>query len=140
MHRPLLVACVCCLICRAGLTQQRGSSAIPDAPSATQQSQTGPEATNALQSGVAMFLTLQKKSVVFPVITRNDSGAPAVNYSGLLGPLAGEALANTYYPPGSRGVGSTLIRYSTDVGWRFGGYLLRQYWPLINRKLQLAPE
>jgi hypothetical protein len=49
-------------------------------------------------------------------------------------------LANTYYPPGSRGVGSTLIRYSADVGWRFGGYLLRQYWPLINRKLQLAPE
>jgi hypothetical protein len=245
MHRPFLVACVCCLICRAGPAQQREFSAIPDAPSATQQSETGPEATNAVQSGVAMFLTLQKKSAVFPdlatargplsnwdkcklaannsvalstiggallgsafgqartspggygqelggygkrlgadmaraasyqvfgtcllastthedprfyvkkqldfrgslkyaavrlVITRNDSGAPAVNYSGLLGPLAGEALANTYYPPGSRGVGSTLIRYSADVGWRFGGYLLRQYWPLINRKLQLAPE
>jgi hypothetical protein len=245
MHRPLLVACMCCLICRAGLSQQRQSSAIPpDAPLATQQSETGPEATNPLQSSVAMFLTLQRKSVVFPdlatargplsswdkcklaannsmafstvggallgsafgqarnnpngygqelggygkrlggdvsravsyqvfgtcllasathedprfyvkkqlgfreslkyaavrlVITRNDSGAPAVNYSGLLGPLAGEALANTYYPPGSRGVGSTLIRYSADIGWRFGGHLLRQYWPLINRKLQLAP-
>lgn len=245
MHRPLLVACVCCLICRAGLAQQGESGAIPDAPSATQQSETGPEATNPLQSGVAMFLTLQKKSVVFPdlatargplsswdkcklaannsvalstiggallgsafgqarnspggygqelggygkrlgadmarsasyqvfgtcllasathedprfyvkkqlgfreslkyaavrvVITRNDSGEPAVNYSGLLGALAGEALADTYYPPGSRGVGSTLIRYSADLGWRFGGDLLRQYWPLINRKLQLAPE
>ena len=245
MHRPFLVACVCCLICRAGPAQQREFSAIPDAPSATQQPETGPQATNAVQSGVAMFLTLQKKSVVFPdlatargplgtwdkcklaannsvalstiggallgsafgqartspggygqelggygkrlgagmaraasyqvfgtcllasathedprfyvkkqldfrgslkyalvrlVITRNDLGAPAVNYSGLLGPLAGETLANTYYPPGSRGVGSTLIRYSADVGWRFGGYLLRQYWPLINRKLQLAPE
>jgi hypothetical protein len=244
MHRPLLVGCMCCLICGAGLAQRRQSSAIPDAPSPTQ-SQAVPEATNPLQSGVAMFLTLEKKSVVFPdlatargplsswdkcklaannsvaistiggallgsafgqartspggygqelggygkrlgadvaraassqvfgtcllastthedprfyvkkqlgfreslkyaavrlVITRNDSGAPAVNYSGLLGPLAGEALANTYYPPGSRGVGSTLIRYSADLGWRFGGDLLRQYWPLINRKLQLAPE
>ena len=65
MHRPLLVACVCCLICGAGLAQQRESDAIPDAPSPTQ-SETGPEATNPLQSGVAMFLTLQKKSVVFP--------------------------------------------------------------------------
>jgi hypothetical protein len=232
MHRPFLVACVCCLICRAGPAQQREFSAIPDAPSATQQSETGPEATNAVQSGVAMFLTLQKKSAVFPDLAtargplsnwdkcklaannsvalstiggallgsafgqaRTSPGgygqelggygkrlgadmaraasyqvfgtcllastthedprfyvkkqldfrgslkyAPAVNYSGFLGPLAGEALANTYYPPGSRGVGSTLIRYSADVGWRFGGYLLRQYWPLINRKLQLAPE
>ena len=33
-----------------------------------------------------------------------------------------------------------MIRYSTDVGWRFAGYLLRQYWPTINRKLQTAPE
>jgi hypothetical protein len=245
MYRPLMIAFMCCLICGAGLAQQRQSGATPDAPSAAQQAGTGPEVTNSLQGGVAMFQTLQKKSVVFPdlatsrgplsdwdkcklaannsvaistiggallgsafgevrdspggygqelggygkrlgadmaraasyqvfgtcllastthedprfyvkkqldfrgslkyaavrlVITRNDSGAPAVNYSGLLGPLAGEALANTYYPPGSRGVGSTLIRYSADVGWRFGGYLLRQYWPLINRKLQLAPE
>jgi hypothetical protein len=244
MHRPLLIACVCCLICRAGLAQQSQSSAIPDAPSPTQ-SETGPQATNPLQSGVAMFLTLENKSLVFPdlatargplsswdkcklaannsvalstigsallgsafgqarsspggygqelggygkrlgadmarsasyqafgtcllastthedprfyvktqlgfgeslryaavrlVITRNDSGAPAVNYAGLLGPLAGEALANTYYPPGSRGVSSTIIRYSADVGWRFGGHLLRQYWPLINRKIQLAPD
>jgi hypothetical protein len=245
MPRPILVALMWYLICRAGLAQQRQSSAIPDAPVPARHSGTGPEATNPLQSGIAMFLTLQKKSVVFPdlatargplsnwgkcklaannsvalstiggallgsafgqirnspagygqepggygrrfgadmaraasyqvfgtcliasgthedprfyvkkqlnfgeslkyaavrlVITRNDREQPAVNYSGLLGPLAGEALANTYYPPGSRGVGSTLIRYTADIGWRFGGNLLRQYWPVINRKLQVTPE
>jgi hypothetical protein len=74
------------------------------------------------------------------VITRNDSGEEVVNYSGLLGPLAGEALANSYYPQGSRGVGSTAIRYATDVGWRFAGNLLRQYWPTIDKRLEEAPE
>lgn len=85
-----------------------------------------------------------KQSVEYAAIrvlyTRSDSGERVVNYSGLLGPLAGETLANTYYPEGNRGVGSTLIRYASDLGWRFGGHLLRQYWPTINKRLQLAPE
>ena len=74
------------------------------------------------------------------ISTRSDSGEEVVNYAGILGPLAGEGLANVYYPAGNRGFGSTMIRYSTDVGWRFAGYLLRQYWPTINRKLQTASE
>jgi len=74
------------------------------------------------------------------VITRSDSGAEVVNYAGILGPLAGEGLANVYYPTGSKGFGSTMIRYSTDVGWRFAGHLLRQYWPEINRRLGTREE
>ena len=80
-----------------------------------------------------------KYSAVRVVITRSDSGGRVVNYAGLLGPLAGEALANTYYPEGSRGVGSTLTRYASDLGWTFGGNLLRQYWPSINKKVRLVP-
>ncbi len=74
------------------------------------------------------------------IITRSDSGEEVVNYAGILGPLAGEGLANVYYPAGNRGFGSTMIRYSTDVGWRFAGHLLRQYWPTIDKKLETAPE
>lgn len=74
------------------------------------------------------------------VITRSDSGKEVVNYNGILGPLAAEGLANVYYPPGSKDFGSTMIRYSTDVGWRFAGYLLRQYWPTINRRLGTREE
>jgi len=74
------------------------------------------------------------------VITRSDSGERVVSYSDLLGPLAGEALADTYYPEGNRGVSSTFIRYGSDMGWKFGWNLLRQYWPRINRKLKLVPE
>jgi hypothetical protein len=85
------------------------------------------------------FKQAVKYSAVRVVITRSDSAKLVVNYAGLLGPLAGEALANTYWPEQNRGVGSTLVRYASDIGWRFGGNLLRQYWPQINRKLRIVP-
>jgi len=81
-----------------------------------------------------------KYSAVRLAVTRSDAGRRVVNFSGLLGPLAGEALANTYFPEGSRGISSTMIRYSSDLGWRFAGNLLRQYWPSINKKLRLVPS
>jgi hypothetical protein len=80
-----------------------------------------------------------KYSAVRLVFTRSDSGKRVVNSNGLLGPLAGEFLANTYYPEGNRDVSSALIRYAADLGWRFGGNMLRQYWPSINKKLRLVP-
>jgi len=74
------------------------------------------------------------------VFTRSDSGDKEINYSGLIAPLMAEGLANAYYPDQNRTVGSTFARFASDVGWRFGGNLLRQYWPSINRELRLAPE
>jgi len=81
-----------------------------------------------------------KYAAVRLVKTRSDFGKPVINFGGLLGPLAAETLANTYYPEGSRSVGDTFIRYSGDIGWRFAGNLLRQYWPNINKKLRLVPQ
>jgi hypothetical protein len=245
VRRFLLIAAFSCVVCSQGVAQQSQSDSVPDAPSPSQQTQTDSQPANALQNSVAMVLTLQNRSRVFPdlatstgpldswqkfklaannslalstlgaalvgssygqatdspagygqeigaygkrfgadiarvassnffgtfliasvthedprfyvqkqsnlpisaeyaarrlVFTRTDSGKQVVNFYGLLGPLAGEALANTYYPQGSRGVGNTLIRYASDQGWRFCGNLLRQYWPTINRRLQLVPE
>ena len=80
-----------------------------------------------------------KYSLVRVVVTRSDSGNQVVNISGLLGPLAGETLANTYWPKQNRSVGDTLLRYVCDLGWEFGGNLMRQYWPQVNRKLKLTP-
>ena len=74
------------------------------------------------------------------IFTRSDSGKKEINYSGLIGPLMSEGLANAYYPDQNRTVGSTFTRYVSDIGWRLGGNLLRQYWPSINRKLRLVPE
>ena len=86
------------------------------------------------------FSAAVKYSAARVAITRSDSGKRTVNFSGLLGPLAAEVLANTYFPEGSRGFDSTAIRYASDLGWKFGGNLLRQYWPKINRKLRLLPS
>ena len=80
-----------------------------------------------------------KYAAVRVVKTRSDDGQTVINFAGVLGPLAGEALANTYYPEGNRGVGDTFIRYSADLGWRFAGHLVKQYWPDINKKLRLTP-
>jgi len=85
------------------------------------------------------FQQALKYSAARVVHTRSDSGNRVVNYAGLLGPLAGEALANTYWPTQNRGVGSTFARYAADLGWKFGGNLMRQYWPKVNRTLRLAP-
>src|SRR5580698_5297230 len=72
--------------------------------------------------------------------TSTDSGQRQINYSGLIGPLMAEGLANAYYPDENRTAASTLTRYGVDLAWKFGGNLLRQYWPTINRRLRLAPE
>jgi len=78
-------------------------------------------------------------SLVRVFVTRSDSGEQVVNLAGLLGPLAGETLANTYWPQQNRSVGDTLTRYVCDEGWKFGGNLMRQYWPQVNRRLRLVP-
>jgi hypothetical protein len=245
LQRLTITITVCCLACAGCIAQEQQSNSLPNAPSASAQSQSGPQTTNPLQGGMQFVQLLERKSLVFPdlatnqepfgtrekfklavnnsislstigvavvaaaygqavdipagygqgadgyakrfgsgmarsasenlfgtfaiasimhedprfyvrkdlsfgqtvkysavriAITRSDSGKRVVNYSGLLGPLAGEALANTYFPEGSRDVSSTLLRYAADLGWRFGGNLLRQYWPSINRKLRLVPS
>src|SRR5215472_3875268 len=68
--------------------------------------------------GRLTFVQAVKYSLFRIVITRRDSGEQTVNSSGLLGPLAGEALATTYLPIEDRTVGNTLLRYSADLGWR----------------------
>jgi len=244
MNRLFLAAFLYYFACSTGMAQQQQPGEVPNAPTPTQQPHTAGEQPTPIQSSVAIVLTLQKKSVVFPdlatgqkrltgwdkcklaantsvalstvgaallgssigqarnapagygqgiggygkrfgadlarsasynafgpcliattthedprffvkrlgfretlkyaavrlITTRSDTGEQVVNYSGLVGTLAAEALANSYYPSGSRGVGSTLTRYSIDMATRYGGHLLRQYFPLIDRKLQLSPQ
>jgi hypothetical protein len=245
MHRFVWTAVICCLVCTCSRAQQTQTGTLPDAPAGGEQSQTIPQASNPIQSSVALFQVLQQKSRVFPdiatnagefgtwqkfklaannsasvstiaqallaagfsqaidsnsgygqgvdgyakrfgadmarsasanlfgtfliasalhedprfyvkrglspkqslkyaaqrlVYTRSDSGQQVINFDGLLGPLASEGLANTYYPKTNRGIGSTFVRYGSDQGWKFAGYVVRQYWPRINRKLRLLPE
>jgi len=68
-------------------------------------------------------------------VTRSDDGRPVANISGLVGPLLGEGLANAYYPDRNRTVGDTFFRYGLDIAVRAGGNMLREYWPVVYRKL-----
>lgn len=76
-----------------------------------------------------------KYSVNRLFVTRNDAGRDVANVSGLVGPLLGEGLANAYWPDRNRTVGDTLLRYGLDLAARAGGNLLRDYWPVVYRKL-----
>jgi len=65
------------------------------------------------------------------VVTRNDAGRDVFNASGLFGPLAGEALANTYLPRSEQTGAKTAERYGTDLAWRFAGNIFKNYWPKL---------
>jgi hypothetical protein len=73
-------------------------------------------------------------------VTRTDSGDPVFNWSGLLGMAGAEGLANVYYPDSYRSAPNTFSRFGFDLLGNAAGNLLRQYWPRINRRLQLVPQ
>jgi hypothetical protein len=76
-----------------------------------------------------------KYSVQRVFIMRNDEGRDVVAWSRLVGPLMAEGLANVYWPERNRTVGDTLFRYGVDLATRAGGNMLREYWPVVYRKL-----
>lgn len=78
-----------------------------------------------------------KYSTTRVFITRMDDGHRGINWAGLLGPLGGAALANTYLPADSQGVGNTFAHWGESLAVNAGTNLLREYWPRINKKLRL---
>lgn len=81
------------------------------------------------------FARSVKYSLERVVITRNDNGKDVKNWSGLLGPLLSEGLANAYWPEQDRTAGQTFQRYGIDLAVRAGTNLLREYWPMIARRV-----
>ena len=72
-------------------------------------------------------------------VTRNDEGRDVANWSGLMGPLLSEGLANAYWPDQDRTVHQTFERYGIDLAVRLGGNMLREYWPVFFRKVRGSP-
>jgi hypothetical protein len=71
------------------------------------------------------------------VVTRSDSGNDVFNASGLIGPLAGETLANTYLPKTEQTGAKTGERYGIDLAWKFAANMFKNYWPTIFRDMEL---
>ncbi len=70
-------------------------------------------------------------------VTRTDSGKGTFNTSGLLGPLAAEALANVYLPRSEQTGAKNAQRYGTDLAWKFAGNMFKNYWPALFHDLGL---
>ncbi len=81
------------------------------------------------------FRDAVKYSVERVFVTRNDDGRDVKNWSGLLGPLLSEGLANAYWPDRDRSAAQTLQRYGIDLAVRAGTNMLREYWPVIARRI-----
>jgi hypothetical protein len=83
------------------------------------------------------FFGALKYSAERIVITRNDHGNDVFNSSGLLGPLAAEALSNVYLPVSEQTGARAMQRYASDLGWRFAGNMFKEYWPTLFRSMGL---
>jgi hypothetical protein len=83
------------------------------------------------------FLRAIKYSAVRIVVTRSDKGNDVFNSSGLLGPLAAEALSNSYLPRSEQTGARTMERYGSDLAWRFAANIFKEYWPTIFRDMHL---
>lgn len=83
------------------------------------------------------FLHAIKYSAVRIVVTRNDKGNDVFNSSGLLGPLAAEALSNSYLPRSEQTGARSMERYGSDLAWRFAANMFKEYWPTIFRDMHL---
>ena len=81
------------------------------------------------------FAHAAKYSVQRVFIMRNDEGRDVIGWSRIVGPLMSESLANVYWPERNRSVGDTFFRYGLDLATRAGGNMLREYWPVVYRKM-----
>lgn len=72
------------------------------------------------------------------VVTRTDSGGNAFNWSGILGSLVAEGLANSYLPDEERTAGKTFGRFGVRMGFSAVGYLAKEYWPTIFKSLRIS--
>jgi len=82
------------------------------------------------------FKSSIKYSIERLFVTRTDSGRDVANWSGLMGPLLAEGLANSYWPEQNRTAGETFERYGFDLATRAGTNLLRNYWPVFFKRLR----
>jgi hypothetical protein len=73
------------------------------------------------------------------VITRTDDGRATFNWSRVIGVLGAESIANIYLPAEERTVGKTFERSGMRFGIGIGTTLLKEYWPMIFKKLGVAP-
>jgi hypothetical protein len=72
------------------------------------------------------------------VVTRSDRGRGAFNWSGVIGALLAESLANSYLPDGERTTGKTFTRFGFRMGFSAASNIVKEYWPTIFKSLRIS--
>jgi len=72
------------------------------------------------------------------LVTRTDSGGEALNWSGVIGSLFAESLANSYLPDGERTAGKTFTRFGFRMGFSAASNVVKEYWPTIFKSLRMS--
>jgi hypothetical protein len=72
------------------------------------------------------------------VVTRTDRGTGAFNWSGVIGALLAESLANSYLPDGERTTGKTFTRFGIRMGFSAASNIVKEYWPTIFKSLRIS--
>jgi hypothetical protein len=85
--------------------------------------------------GTGPFKKRLGHALIRPVLTHNDSGGRAFNWSGLLGSIATSSLSNAYYPDENRGVGATFSRVAMSVPFRMIDELVNEFGPDLEKKM-----
>jgi hypothetical protein len=142
MPRVLFTITIFFWLCAGSVAQQNQTGGLPDAPSASAQSQTSPPAANPLQSGMVFLELLERKSLVFPdlatntgpldpwqkfKLAANNSVSLATGGAALIGSAFGQAINSpARYGQGAEGYGK---RFGADMARSasenmFGTFLL----------------
>jgi len=72
------------------------------------------------------------------VVTRTDSGDESFNWSGVVGSLMAEGLANSYLPDRERTAGNTFSRFGIRMGFSVVSNVVKEYWPTIFKSLRVT--
>jgi hypothetical protein len=72
------------------------------------------------------------------VVTRTDRSREAFNWSGVIGALLAESLANSYLPDGERTTGKTFTRFGIRMGFSAASNIVKEYWPTIFKSLRIS--
>jgi hypothetical protein len=71
------------------------------------------------------------------IVTRDDDGREVFNWSGIIGPMMAESLANSYLPEHEQTVAKTFERSGVRIGLGAANNLMKEYWPTIFKSLRM---
>jgi len=81
------------------------------------------------------FMKRTRYALSRAVVTRTDSGRETFNFSEVFGAGGSAGLSALYYPSRERSFGNVGSQWGLDVGIDAASFVVKEFWPDINRKL-----